>query len=183
MTLISRIIHSAVSAEPQSASKDGSIISLAESAGGDFVAVGFMNRYVGIYEETFKQVMSSFKAHDEYLLSVVSGPKPGIICTTSHDKTAKLWTLQGAPTCKHTFSGHDDFVLCAAFSPDEAVPLLLTGSKDESIRAWDYRSGEHLFTIVAHQNTIFGIGHHPIQPSFVSCSGDGLVCVWDYRAP
>jgi WD40 repeat protein len=157
--------------------KDEMIAALAIGADDEYVAVGFMNGTVGLYEPTFSQPMASFQAHSEFLFNVVISKK-GIIATASHDKSAKLWVIKGVPSCKHILTGHTDCVLAITFSPKD--PVLFTGSKDETIKCWNEATGKLLFTLTGHKNTIFQIDHHPIERTIVSCSGDGLVCVWDY---
>ena len=159
--------------------REGAIVSLATDSEESCVTVGFMNGCVGIYEPTFTQPMNTFSAHSEYLLSVETVPDASAVVTTSHDTTAKLWMLRGIATCKHTFTGHSDYVLSVTMTKNN--PLMVTGSKDETIKGWNRKSGELLFTINGHRNTLFELHHHPSQKAFVSCSGDGLVCVWEYQ--
>jgi WD40 repeat protein len=157
--------------------KEEMIAALAIGADDEYVAVGFMNGTVGLYEPTFSQPMSSFQAHTEFLFNVVISEKD-VIATASHDKTTKLWVIRGVPSCRKILTGHADCVLAIAFSPRE--PLLFTGSKDETIKCWSEITGENLFTLNGHKNTLFQIDHHPKERAIVSCSGDGLVCLWDY---
>jgi WD40 repeat protein len=145
-----------------------------------YVVVGFMNGTVGLYDPTFSQPMSSFQAHGAFLFNVAIS-NDDILATGSHDKTAKLWSVRGIPTCRRVLAGHTDCVLTLAFSPRD--PLVFTGSKDEMIRCWNRLTGESLFTFTGHKNTLFQVDHHPADRTIVSCSGDGLVCLWDYVLP
>ena len=172
MELKKMIQHGKESQKP-----DEVIVSLSVASDDEYVAVGFMNGTVGIYEPTFSQPMSVFAAHDEYLLSISVGTN-GLIATTSGDKTAKIWMLKNMASCKHTLVGHEDFVLRCTFAPSD--PLVFTGSKDETIKCWNYNTGANLFTLTGHKNTVFQVDHHPTAKTIVSCSGEGLVCVWDY---
>jgi hypothetical protein len=159
---------------------DDMIVAIAISGDDEYVAVGFMNGVVGIYEPTFSQPMTSFAAHREFLLNLAISSS-NVIATASHDKTAKLWTVRGVASCRHTLAGHTDYVLGVAFSPTD--PVVFTGSKDETIKCWGVKHGADLFTLIGHKNTLFQIDHHPTQRAIVSCSGDGLICIWDYTLP
>jgi WD40 repeat protein len=172
--LIKTIQHGS---EPQ---KEEMIAAIAIGVDDEYVAVGFMNGSVGLYDPAFSQPMTSFQAHTEFLLNVVIS-KDDLIATASHDRTAKLWLVRGVSSCRQTLTGHNDCVLAIAFSPKD--PVLFTGSKDETIKCWHQKTGDNLFTLTGHRNTLFQIDHHPTERTIVSCSGDGLVCVWDYSLP
>ena len=58
---------------------------------------------------------------------------------------------------------------------------VLSGSKNETIQLWNRETGKLQCTIYAHQNTIFGLDHHPTDNAFVTCGGDGYVCYWEYE--
>lgn len=174
--LVNKILHGPADESPRS--KEDMVISLTASYDSSFIVVGFMGGSVGMYENTFSQPINTFNAHAEYLLDVKSAHKSLLLATSSHDKTLKLWSLKGIASCRKTLTGHTNCVLSSCFSNEDDI--LFSGSKDETINAWDPKSGELLFTINGHKNTIFKIDHHPNQRCFVSCSGDGLVCVWDY---
>jgi WD40 repeat protein len=107
--------------------------------------------------------------------------KDDTIATVSQDHTAKIWVIRGVASCKHTLKGHTDFVLTVAFSP--MAPIVITGGKDQALKMWHEKTGDCLCTVAAHRNTLFEVDHHPTQNSFVSCSGDGVVCLWDYVLP
>jgi WD40 repeat protein len=160
--------------------KEEMIVAIAMGTDDEYIAVGFMSGIVGMYEPTFSQPISTFVAHQEFLLNVVISPQD-MIATASHDKTAKLWTLRGVASCKQTLRGHSDFVLTVAFAPHD--PVVFTGSKDEKIKCWNQKTGEMLFTLNAHKNTLFQVDHHPFERTILACSGDGLVCLWDYLLP
>jgi WD40 repeat protein len=160
--------------------KEDTIAAIAIGLDDEYIAVGFMSGTIGLYEPTFSQPMSSFQAHSDFLLNVVISNKD-IIATASHDQTTKLWVIRGVPTCKKVLTGHTDCVLAIAFAPRDSV--LFTGSKDETIKCWSQTSGENLFTLTGHRNTLFQIDHHPIDRTIVSCSGEGLLCLWDYNIP
>ena len=79
----------------------------------------------------------------------------------------------------HGTNAADKRVVSVCFSPDG--DMVLSGSKDESLKGWNTKTGSCLFTIKAHQNTLFRVNHHPTENCFISCAGDGKVCVWEYN--
>lgn len=143
--------------------------------------VAFMNGTIMVYDLEFSQSSTKFKAHNDYLIQLAVSPELNCLATASNDKTAKIWSFNYLASLKHTLSGHEDFVISVKFSPHSHY--LITGSKDERLKCWDCNDGSLQFSIRAHKNTIFDISHHPTDPTFVSCSGDGMICVWDYQMP
>lgn len=176
MALI-RTVHHGTVREDGKLNREGAIVSLATDENETYIAVGFMNGFVGMYDSKFTR-MNKFLAHTSYLLSIATIPNQNALVTTSNDKTAKVWTIHGIATLKYTFVSHSDYVLTTTIS--DSNPLIITGSKDETIKGWDKETGVLKWTLNCHHNTVFEIHHHPVDNSFVSCSGDGLVCVWDY---
>jgi WD40 repeat protein len=155
------------------------IRSLAGIDDGALLAVGFSTGVVGICEASLTHPMTSFSAHQGVaVMQVATSLLDGTIATSGHDKVAKIWSLRGAASLKQTLFGHEDFVMTVAFSPTE--PILFTGSKDETVMAWDYKHGNMLFTLRGHANTVFAVVHHPSERMFVSCSGDQTICLWKY---
>jgi WD40 repeat protein len=157
---------------------DGAIVDIATTPDSEFYAVGFMKGSIGIYNDQFEEPMTSFNAHAQILMGLALSPFDETIATVSQDRAAKVWVLKGVASCKHTLTGHTDVVLTAAFSA--RAQIMITGSKDQTIKMWQYKAGRLLCTIQAHRNTLFQIDHHPRERCFVSCSGDGVICVWDY---
>jgi WD40 repeat protein len=160
--------------------KEEMIAAVAVAPEDQYLVVGFMSGTVGLYDPTFSQPMASFQAHAAFLFNVtVSNDE--MLATGSHDRTTKLWVVRGIPSCRFVLSGHTDSVLAIAFAPRD--PVVFTGSKDETIKCWNRLTGECLLTVTGHKNTLFQVDHHPSERVIVSCSGDGLVCVWDYVLP
>ena len=143
-----------------------------------FIAVGFMTGSIGVYDIDFQEPMLKLQAHSANLMNIAVSPLDSTIATGSADHTVKIWQSRGRLSNLTTLSDNTDLVLALSFSPK--TPILFTGSKDETIKGWDYQNSKCLFDIQAHKNTIFEIDHHPTQKTFISCSGEGLVCVWDY---
>ena len=173
---------SLISTIEQSANEDNQddmIVRLAvDEVEHSFIAVGFMTGNIGVYDIDFQEPMLKLQAHSANLMNIAVSPLDSTIATGSADHTVKIWQSHGRLSNLTTLSDHSDLVLALSFSPHATI--LFTGSKDETIKGWDYQNSKCLFDIQAHKNTIFEIDHHPTEKSFISCSGEGLVCVWDY---
>lgn len=160
--------------------KSTAIVSLTTDSSGDNLIVGFLDGHIGIYDIQFQNPMCTIIAHNDNLMKTVGSKKSSQIVTVSQDKTAKLWNIHGLFSCKQIFERHTDSVLTAVFSPVDDI--VFTGSKDETIKAWDSKTGTLLFTLFGHMNSVFELDHHPTQRTFISCSADSYIAVWDYGA-
>src|SRR5690606_11956753 len=88
--------------------------------------------------------------------------------------TLKLWDLVGSNRsgyrCIATLTGHRDYVLSVAFSPDGK--WLISGSKDRSVQFWDPRSNVLHLMLQGHKNSVISVALNPKQQMFVTGSGD-----------
>lgn len=154
------------------------ITSMSLSDEAQFIAVGFTQGLVGIFDHKFSQPRNSFIAHEDSLQDVSVSHDSLQMVTAAQDSTARVWSLRAMATKKQTLVGHQDFVLTARFTKDDRI--ILTGSKDESIKGWETATGKELFTINIMKNSLFEIATHPTKNLFVACTGDGFVGVWEY---
>ena len=158
------------------------ITGLAIAHDGAYIAASFFGGNVGLFEPVFdsniQQPMNIFHAHQKGLYGIAMSSDSTMLATTSTDQTVKIWSLKGITSCYKILNGHQNLVLTVCFSPDKS--FIFTGSKDESIMAWNVKTGDNIFTINAHKNTLLKISHSPTQNNFVSCSGEGLICMWEY---
>ena len=181
MSLLKVIKHRSEEIARNKSSVEGKIVALAESNDNRYIAVGFMDGIVGIYENTFTKDMMKFIAHDKYLFDLAISKTSGLLATASADASVKLWDLNAIAVCQKTLKEHHSIVMTVCFSTLDQI--LFTGSKDEMLMAWDIKKGTSLFTIAFHENTVFQITHHPTKKSLLSCSGDGMISMWDYTLP
>jgi WD40 repeat protein len=77
-----------------------------------------------------------------------------LLASGSLDKTLKLWDLAGRcrSRCRMNFTGHKDFVLSVAFTPDGGN-WLISGSKDRNVQFWDPRTAVTHMILQGHKNS------------------------------
>ena len=71
-------------------------------------------------------------------------------------------------------------MLCVAFHPK--IPVVVSGSEDATIRAWDYESGEHERTLKGHTGVVNAVDFDPAGPGCGLRAGGGAERVWGWRA-
>jgi len=103
-----------------------------------------------------------------------------------------------------TLAGHDHVVECITWAPDavansilgstqqtadgrlgkmnggepEPQAVLVSGSRDRSVRVWDVFSATCLFVLTGHDNWVRGIRIHPSGKYLLSVSDDKTLRVW-----
>ena len=83
-------------------------------------------------------------------------------------------------TCVATLKGNSDWVTSMAFHP--TLPLLATGSADNTVRLWllssDNSSATCVATLEGHSESITSAAFHPTAPLLATGSVDNTVKLW-----
>ncbi|XP_036374733.1 telomerase protein component 1 [Megalops cyprinoides] len=108
-----------------------------------------------------------------------------LLASASEDFTIALWSLQdftsdpcGDPSLISLLRGHSGGVTCLSFSPSGEE--LLSGGKDRALLVWRVQpSPPSLSQSLLHCHRDWVTGCVWTTHTVVSCSTDGMVCVWD----
>ena len=73
--------------------------------------------------------------------------------------------------------GHSAALKTVAISPDGK--FLATGSRDKSVKLWDYQSGLEIRSLIGHDHTVNGLSFSPNGLYLASSSADGTARIWD----
>jgi WD40 repeat protein len=66
--------------------------------------------------------------------------------------------------------GHTNWVRSVAFSP--SGEMLASGSSDQTVKLWDIKSGECLYTLQGHSHLVRGVAFSPSGEILASGSSD-----------
>jgi len=89
-----------------------------------------------------------------------------------------------------TLSGHDHIVTSLAYpplppeskSPDPAtLNLLVSTSRDKTVRLWDTHTGTNLHTFTDHDNWVRDVLVHRSRNYAISVSDDKAIVIWDLK--
>lgn len=107
--------------------------------------------------------------HTKIVSSVaIAGDK---VVTGSHDKTAKIWKVDGQ--LLHTLKGHTDQVWSVATADNKVV----TGSYDNTAKIWNLNTGQLERTIQGHNDLVWAVAI--AGDKVVTGSADKTAKIWD----
>uniref|UniRef100_A0A8H7N1D2 Anaphase-promoting complex subunit 4 WD40 domain-containing protein n=3 Tax=Bionectria ochroleuca TaxID=29856 RepID=A0A8H7N1D2_BIOOC len=180
-------------AATQTFSAEAGVTSVAISPDSAYVAAGSLDDSIRIWsieQGTLVDHLKGTEGHKDSVYSVAFTSDGKQLVSASLDKTAKLWELSstrgtGADgparegRCLKTFKGHDDLVLSAALTRDNA--WVISGSKDRSARFWDAGTGQAQVKVEGHDKTVISVATSPTGNFFATGSGDGRARIWSYE--
>ncbi|KAB5588635.1 Vegetative incompatibility protein HET-E-1 [Ceratobasidium theobromae] len=155
------------------------IYCVAYSPDGTHVASGDLNGVLCVRNvQSGKVVVGPFKAHGNYLVSIMYSPDGSRIVSGSFDNTTRVWDARDGTPVVGPFTGHTDIVCSVAFSPDGTC--IVSGSNDCTIRVWNACNG----TLAAgpfsgHRDQVHSVGYSPNGSCVVSGSNDCTIRTWN----
>ncbi|THH14583.1 hypothetical protein EW146_g5767 [Bondarzewia mesenterica] len=167
---------------------DTGITAVAISPDGAYVASGALDGTVRVWSLHGKEpnAIARWQAHEKSVYSVRWVMQGKGIVTGSLDRTLKRWTVDfpgeggGKSECARTMVGHKDYVLATATLQEGQMLRAASASRDGTVRLWDLRTGQALFFIQGHRNTVTSVDLSLDGKLVVSGSGDGQARIWSY---
>lgn len=140
--------------------------------------VGFGNSTLGIFHPSLDTQPEFSYNFVNRLISLAITKDGSYLAVASMDFEVTVWSVGNQIFKFTTLAGHNGPVTAVCFNPQGT--LLFSGSKDETIRCWDFRNQKLIFTIKQPANTIFNIHHHPILNIILISAGDGVIYMFEY---
>jgi WD40 repeat protein len=150
-----------------------------------YIAVGYSDWHIGVWDFATKQLVLTHKAHTLGVYAVKFVPNRPLLLTASLDQTVKIWKWQTGgevPTVElqTCLEGHSSYVLSLAVDP--TGDLILSGSKDLTARISSISSGQMLYKVKGHTNSIITVAYNSTGNMFCTGSGDRSVKIWSITA-
>ncbi|RCH91987.1 proteinral transcription repressor [Rhizopus stolonifer] len=169
--------------------QDLGVTSVAISPDSRLVAAGSLDKVVRVWDAVTGQLLERLEGHKDSVYSVAFMPDGKTLVSGSLDKTLRMWQLGGERSnggydrksaCIQVFTGHKDFVLSVATTPDGN--WIVSGSKDRGVQFWDPRTGQTQFMLQGHKNSVISVATSPgHKPMFATGSGDNRARIWSYE--
>ncbi|WAQ81830.1 hypothetical protein PtA15_2A142 [Puccinia triticina] len=188
---------------------DAGVTSVCVSPDGSLLAAGSLDTVVRLWDTSNGLLLDKLKGHNDSVYSVAFSPDGKFLVSGSLDKTLKLWDLatlnrDGNPpfnaaltngekitsdrgfdpsrpstSCTTTLTGHKDYVLSVAVSPDGE--WIMSGSKDRGVQFWDPKTAMAQFMLQGHKNSVISIAVSDSGGLLATGSGDWHARIWSYE--
>ncbi|MCS6812476.1 MAG: NB-ARC domain-containing protein [Cyanobacteria bacterium] len=156
------------------------------------LATGSDDRKVRLWDVATGQCLGTLTGHTDWVWAVAFGFNDRLLASGSDDNTIRLWDVSTGQ-CLQTLRGHSDRIHTVAFRPvlepaaqvDADIAwgwqpyLLASGSSDQTIRLWNFMTGECLNVLQGHTNRIWSLAFNPTGDRIASGSYDSTVRLWD----
>lgn len=113
--------------------------------------------------------------HEQRITSVRFAPDGAAVLTASHDGTARLQTLAGAPL--RTFAAGQR-LHAATFSRDGSLVLTCAGGSSPEAQLWRTADGSERFRFHGHRGAVDHGAFSPDGTWAATCARDGTTCIW-----
>ncbi|GMR42269.1 hypothetical protein PMAYCL1PPCAC_12464 [Pristionchus mayeri] len=167
---------------------DHNISSVAILPSADLILSASRDHTIKMWEVASGYCTFTFREHTDWVRMVRVHPDGVMFASASNDQAVIVWSM-ATKGARHVLRGHDHVVECVEWAPSGALPLvgangdgaaiLVSGSRDKTIRFWDAVAGVHLFTLIGHDNWVRGLRFHPRGKFVLSVADDKSMRVWD----
>jgi guanine nucleotide-binding protein subunit beta-2-like 1 protein len=120
-----------------------------------------------------------FVGHTKDVLSVAFSADNRQIVSGSRDKTINLWNTLGHPKYSLKEDGHEEWVSCVRFSPNAALPLVVSAGWDKVVKVWDVPRCRLRCDLIGHTEYINSVCVSPDGSLCASGGKDGDAMLWD----
>jgi platelet-activating factor acetylhydrolase IB subunit alpha len=155
------------------------------------LASGSEDQTIKIWDWELGELERTIKGHTRAVLDVdFGGPRGGtLLASCSSDLTIKLWDPSDEYKNIRTLPGHDHSISAVRFIPSGAAGapssgnLLVSASRDHTLRIWDVSTGYCVKTLRGHSDWVRCVSPSIDGRFLFSAGQDKTARLWDMSAP
>lgn len=152
---------------------------VAISSDGQFALSGSWDGTLRLWDLNQGVTTRRFIGHTKDVLSVAFSADNRQIVSGSRDKTINLWNTLGHLKFTITDDGHTEWVSCVRFSPNLAVPLIVSAGWDKLVKVWNLTQCKLRTTLFGHTGYVNSVTVSPDGSLCASGGKDGTAMLWD----
>ena len=162
---------------------NGMVRCVAFTPDGRMLATGGDDRKIMFWDLMQRQVAIALSLDDTAAHALTFSPDGQTLVIGSYRKV-KVWRVSGLglttfePQLLHSFTGHSHIVRSLAVSADG---ILVSGSRDKTIKIWDLETGELMHTLKGHTDGVYAIALSPDGQILASGSVDKTIKLWHLK--
>jgi len=100
----------------------------------DYLASGSRDRTVRLWRISEASCIATFKAHENWVRSVLIHPSGNYIISAADDKTIRVFDVKANRCLRTLDKAHDHFI--TSLDMHFTLPVLVSGSVDQTVRCW-----------------------------------------------
>jgi guanine nucleotide-binding protein subunit beta-2-like 1 protein len=152
---------------------------VAISVDGMFALSGSWDGTLRLWDLGTGQTTKRFIGHSRDVLSVAFSADNRQIVSGSRDRRINLWNTLGQLKFSIVEDGHKEWVSCVRFSPNLAVPLIVSAGWDKMVKVWNLQTCKLRTNLYGHQGYVNTVTVSPDGSLCASGGKDGVAMLWD----
>ncbi len=162
----------------------GAVLALAVTPDSRYFVGGGQDGTVCIREIETGELVRESGAHGDSVVALALDPAGEHVITGGKDAAVQIWRVpdsgfSGELEHVRTLEGHTGTVRSVVVTPDGKRIISAGGSRDNTIRVWDFETGTLQTTLDGHTSAVTSVAAAPDSRHIVSASVDKSVRVWD----
>jgi WD40 repeat protein len=158
----------------------GTIINLAFSPDGKYLAASDTNFQIAIWDVATNQQVALLLGHQSWVWQTQFSHDRKYLLSGSSDRTLRIWDVASG-NCLQVLTGHQDWVWKVAFSLNSNLAISI--GADRYIKIWWWRTGRSLLSFKVPDVQVRDGAFHGRRGLLAVCGGDGIKIwqVWTGR--